>query len=150
MFFPLHVFRWCTVVTRGHFIPLWMQCCTVNISHLLSFSLKLICSKPVCRLICRQYVECVNFVATHAYLWNFLTLASVNHSKRLKHNLLQLIITVIFFSCSLYMQAVRPRTSPLPAFGGRSQNRNAQFCSTWAWNWRSYGMLHSCWFCVFV
>lgn len=48
------------------------------------------------------------------------------------------------------MQAVRPRTSPLPAFGGRPQNRNAQFCSTWTWNWRSYGMLHSCWFCVYL
>lgn len=36
-------------------------------------SLKLICSKLVCRMW--------KFMATYAYLWKFLTLASINHSK---------------------------------------------------------------------
>lgn len=88
-------------------------------------------------------------MVTHAYLWNILTLV-VSIIQSIWNFLSKDDNYCDFFSCSLYMQAVGPRTSPLSAFGGRPQNGNAQFCSTWAWNWRSHGMLHWCCVCNFM
>lgn len=47
-----------------------------------------------------------------------------------------LSVTWRLFPTSLRLQALRPGTSTLSAFGSRAQDRHTQFRSPWTWIWR--------------